>query len=981
MSTEINIKKRIDIQEEGVSITPDVNSINFIGDGVTASAIGDDVTVNIPGGTGTTTYYLNESVTQTPYKEFTSTLTASAEQTIVTSVASGATVTIQSFQTPSGVPGTTNIPGGRWAFYLHFSGTTGDSWDVFAEVYKRDLGGIETLLLTTDAVPTSTLTGAAVMLLTDGVFPASTVLTTDRIVVKVRVTNTDSTTNSITFHTEGNTNYSVATTTLNQVIPTGAVTSVTGTAPVVSSGGAAPAISISQSGTASDGYLSSTDWNTFNNKVDDNIYTADGTVTGTRTVDLDGNTINFNDGKVGVNITPTAPLHVQTIAVPSSNESIARFTVSDAAGAALTILNASSTDGRFVPEISGLQGLNTDNAFKQTSYIQPTQDSGSTPVTVFSTALSTLTAIVTRPLYQFRNAGTSLLTILANGNLGIGTTTPSTPLHVRSTAIPSAGEPIARFDVSDASGYVQIANSTALDGTFGPLIQGRQIGSSTQQAIGLEGVIDVADDTGTVPVTIFQSRLATLVQVVTRPVYQFRNWTLNIMTMLPNGNVGIGTTTPTEKLEVAGKTKTTTFQMTTTPTAGHVLTSDASGNGTWQANGNGTVTSVELSAGTGISLAGTNPITSSGTITVTNSAPDQTVVLNAGTGIGVTGTYPNFTISNTDPTTGVTLASAGGTETLVNDGTGPSLATKGITAGTGISLSSTATDLTVTNAAPDQIVALTAGSGINVTGTYPNFTIDNTGALSDVNIYNSDGTLSADRTVAMNNFGLTFNGAGGSNGSQINISSAANRAKGLNFQVGSGLRWKQQVSGAEIGGDLGSQLAMSYYDDAGVIKGTAFSISRTNGAFRLNNAYSLPTSGGTTGQVLTSTTLGLTEFQALPAEIQAAASDETTNLTIGTSKVTFRMPHAMTLTAVRASLTTAQTAGALLTVDINLNGVSVLGTKLTFDNNERTTVTAATPATIVTSALTDDGEITVDIDAVGTAGARGLKITLIGTRA
>jgi hypothetical protein len=59
----------------------------------------------------------------------------------------------------------------------------------------------------------------------------------------------------------------------------------------------------------------------------------------------------------------------------------------------------------------------------------------------------------------------------------------------------------------------------------------------------------------------------------------------------------------------------------------------------------------------------------------------------------------------------------------------------------------------------------------------------------------------------------------------------------------------------------------------------------------------------------------------------------------------------------------------------------VLGTKLTFDNNERTTVTAATPATIVTSALTDDGEITVDIDAVGTAGARGLKITLIGTRA
>ena len=132
---------------------------------------------------------------------------------------------------------------------------------------------------------------------------------------------------------------------------------------------------------------------------------------------------------------------------------------------------------------------------------------------------------------------------------------------------------------------------------------------------------------------------------------------------------------------------------------------------------------------------------------------------------------------------------------------------------------------------------------------------------------------------------------------------------------------------------------------------------------------------------LSATTISATTYQNLPAEIQAAASDETTNLTTGTAKVTFRMPHRMTLTAVRASLTTAQIAGALLTVDINLNGASVLGTKLTFDNGERTTVTAATPATIVTSDLTDDGEITVDIDTVGTAGAKGLKITLIGTRA
>lgn len=135
------------------------------------------------------------------------------------------------------------------------------------------------------------------------------------------------------------------------------------------------------------------------------------------------------------------------------------------------------------------------------------------------------------------------------------------------------------------------------------------------------------------------------------------------------------------------------------------------------------------------------------------------------------------------------------------------------------------------------------------------------------------------------------------------------------------------------------------------------------------------------GKAFISDASGNGTWTNLPTEIQAAASDEVTNLTTGTAKVTFRMPYAMTLTAVRASLSTAQASGTLLTVDINLNGTSVLGTKLTFDNTEKTTVTAATPATITTSALTDDGEITVDIDAIGTAGARGLKITLIGTRA
>lgn len=119
----------------------------------------------------------------------------------------------------------------------------------------------------------------------------------------------------------------------------------------------------------------------------------------------------------------------------------------------------------------------------------------------------------------------------------------------------------------------------------------------------------------------------------------------------------------------------------------------------------------------------------------------------------------------------------------------------------------------------------------------------------------------------------------------------------------------------------------------------------------------------------------------LPTEIQVAASDETTALTTGTAKVTFRMPYAMTVTAVRASLSTAQASGSIFTVDINEGGTTILSTKLTIDNTEKTSTTAATAPVISDSALADDAEITIDIDQIGNGTAKGLKVTIIGTRA
>lgn len=114
--------------------------------------------------------------------------------------------------------------------------------------------------------------------------------------------------------------------------------------------------------------------------------------------------------------------------------------------------------------------------------------------------------------------------------------------------------------------------------------------------------------------------------------------------------------------------------------------------------------------------------------------------------------------------------------------------------------------------------------------------------------------------------------------------------------------------------------------------------------------------------------------------IQLACSDTTTAITAGTGKATFRMPHAMTLTDVRASVSTAPT-GSTIIIDINESGSTILSTKLSIDASEKTSTTAATPPVISDTALADDAEITIDFDQVGsTVAGVGVIVTLIGTR-
>jgi hypothetical protein len=87
---------------------------------------------------------------------------------------------------------------------------------------------------------------------------------------------------------------------------TGTVTSVTGTAPVVSSGGNTPAISMAQATTSVDGYLSSTDWTTFNSKGNGTVTSVAALTLGTTGTDLSSTVVNGTTTPVITLQVPTA---------------------------------------------------------------------------------------------------------------------------------------------------------------------------------------------------------------------------------------------------------------------------------------------------------------------------------------------------------------------------------------------------------------------------------------------------------------------------------------------------------------------------------------------------------------------------------------------------------------------------------------------------------------------------------------------------
>jgi hypothetical protein len=391
-----------------------------------------------------------------------------------------------------------------------------------------------------------------------------------------------------------------------------------------------------------------------------------------------------------------------------------------------------------------------------------------------------------------------------------------------------------------------------------------------------------------------------------------------------------GTYNPsTEELEFVGTNVATTFSvdvsglvsMGTSGTSGIDGSSGTSGidgtSGTSGTDGSSGTSGVSGSSGTSGSsgidgTSGSSGIDgTSGSSGIDGTSGTSGVSGTSGTS-GVSGTSGSSGIDGSSGTSGVS-GSSGVDGTSGSSGIDGTSGTSGIDGTSGVSGSSGTSGVSGTSGTSG-VDGTSGSSGIDgtsgtsgVDGTSGTSGIDGTSGTSgvdggDLNVYNSDGTITTNRTISYGSNIVVLSGTGEANA------------------------WRYS-------GDFSA----SYVDRSIVDK-----------------AYVDNQVGGV----------------EIPYDLSFAISDETTQITTGTSVVTLFVPRDFTAEDVKFSLSVSGSTPS--TVDIKVNGTTILTSALTLTSGNRVVSQSITPI-----ALDEDDIITVDITAAGT-GASGAKIYIKG---
>ncbi|KKQ69771.1 MAG: Cell wall surface anchor family protein, partial [Candidatus Shapirobacteria bacterium GW2011_GWE2_38_30] len=211
------------------------------------------------------------------------------------------------------------------------------------------------------------------------------------------------------------------------------------------------------------------------------------------------------------------------------------------------------------------------------------------------------------------------------GNVGIGTTNPTSPLstYVNSTSVVNTGVLIEQDGTGDAAMTFLLTGtqnwSLGIDNSNSDVFQisnGANLANNAYLSITTAGNVGIGTTAPTAKLEIFGIASET---IATRNHLAFSNINdvfiqmgldadgdlaidnvygtdANIMTIKRTGNVGIGTTNPTQKLDVIGAANisigitTPKITLTTGASNGFILQSDASGNASWvSGSGTGTI--------------------------------------------------------------------------------------------------------------------------------------------------------------------------------------------------------------------------------------------------------------------------------------------------------------------------------------------------------------------------------------------------------